>query len=128
MRSFRSLAFLRPPKAILVPGMYFLGFSRYSNCVVSDGCAKLSVHGRAAAVKTYESLLVPLNTLLLVGVRVGESVNGTGLASEEAVKVRADLVALAFLQVMALSASGLRGVRSVFENMYGKRVAVQMQP
>lgn len=95
---------------------------------MSDGCAKLSVHGRAAAVKTYESLLVPLNTLLLVGVRVGESVNGTGLASEEAVKVRADLVALAFLQVMALSASGLRGVRSVFENMYEKRVAVQMQP
>jgi hypothetical protein len=31
MRSFRSLGFLRPPKAILVPGMYFLGFSRYSN-------------------------------------------------------------------------------------------------
>jgi len=28
MRSFRSLAFLRPPKAILVPGMYFFGFSR----------------------------------------------------------------------------------------------------
>ena len=33
MRSLRSLFFLRPPKAILVPGMYFLGFSRYSNCV-----------------------------------------------------------------------------------------------
>lgn len=32
MRSLRSLAFLRPPKAILVPGMYFFGFSRYSNC------------------------------------------------------------------------------------------------
>jgi len=31
IRSFLSLAFLRPPKAILVPGMYFLGFSRYSN-------------------------------------------------------------------------------------------------
>lgn len=31
MRSFLSLPFLRPPKAILVPGMYFLGFSRYSN-------------------------------------------------------------------------------------------------
>jgi hypothetical protein len=28
IRSFRSLAFLRPAKAILVPGMYFLGFSR----------------------------------------------------------------------------------------------------
>jgi len=32
IRSFLSLPFLRPPKAILVPGMYFLGFSRYSNC------------------------------------------------------------------------------------------------
>lgn len=28
MRSFLSLGFLRPPKAILVPGMNFLGFSR----------------------------------------------------------------------------------------------------
>jgi hypothetical protein len=34
MRSLRSFGFLRPPKAILVPGMYFLGFSRYSNCGV----------------------------------------------------------------------------------------------
>jgi len=31
MRSFRSLSFFRPPNAILVPGMYFLGFSRYVN-------------------------------------------------------------------------------------------------
>lgn len=31
IRSFRSLAFFKPPKAIFVPGMYFLGFSRYSN-------------------------------------------------------------------------------------------------
>jgi len=31
IRSFRSFAFLRPPKAIFVPGMYFFGFSRYSN-------------------------------------------------------------------------------------------------
>lgn len=28
IRSFLSFSFLRPPKAILVPGMYFLGFSR----------------------------------------------------------------------------------------------------
>jgi hypothetical protein len=28
IRSFLSLSFFRPPKAILVPGMYFLGFSR----------------------------------------------------------------------------------------------------
>ena len=31
MRSFLSLAFLIPAKAIFVPGMYFFGFSRYSN-------------------------------------------------------------------------------------------------
>lgn len=34
IKSLRSLAFLRPPKAIFVPGMYFLGFSRYSNCKI----------------------------------------------------------------------------------------------
>lgn len=28
MRSLRSFSFFRPPKAILVPGIYFLGFSR----------------------------------------------------------------------------------------------------
>jgi len=33
IKSFRSLSFLRPPNAIFVPGMYFLGFSRYSNKV-----------------------------------------------------------------------------------------------
>lgn len=36
MMSFLSLSFLRPPKAILVPGMYFLGFSRYSKRVFSS--------------------------------------------------------------------------------------------
>jgi len=36
IRSFLSFSFFRPPKAILVPGMYFLGFSRYSNRVPSS--------------------------------------------------------------------------------------------
>lgn len=36
MRSFLSLSFFKPPKAIFVPGMYFLGFSRYSNCGASE--------------------------------------------------------------------------------------------
>jgi hypothetical protein len=35
IRSFLSFSFFRPPKAILVPGMYFLGFSRYSKRVFS---------------------------------------------------------------------------------------------
>lgn len=36
IRSFLSLPFFSPPKAILVPGMYFFGFSRYSNCDGSE--------------------------------------------------------------------------------------------
>jgi hypothetical protein len=35
IKSFRSFSFLRPPNAIFVPGMYFLGFSRYVNRVSS---------------------------------------------------------------------------------------------
>jgi len=35
IRSFLSFSFFNPPKAILVPGMYFLGFSRYSKRVSS---------------------------------------------------------------------------------------------
>ena len=35
MRSFRSVSFLMPANTIFVPGMYFLGFSRYSNSVSS---------------------------------------------------------------------------------------------
>ena len=31
IKSFLSFSFFNPPKAILVPGMYFFGFSRYSN-------------------------------------------------------------------------------------------------
>lgn len=35
MRSARSPGFLRPAKTILVPGIYFFGFSRYSKSVSS---------------------------------------------------------------------------------------------
>jgi len=31
IKSFLSFSFFKPPNAILVPGMYFFGFSRYSN-------------------------------------------------------------------------------------------------
>ena len=36
-------------------------------------------------ISTYQSLLVPRDTLLLVGVGVGETLNLTGLAAEETV-------------------------------------------
>lgn len=112
MRSLRSLAFLSPPKAILVPGMYFLGFSRYSNykALVPD----IARGGTSMYRKSYESLLVPLNTLLLVCVGVSEARDLAGVASEKTVKVRTDLVALALLQVVALLAAGLEHVRLVF--------------
>lgn len=50
---------------------------------------------------------MPCNALLLVGVGVGETLDLTRLAAEKSVKVRTDLVGLARLQVVALSAAGL---------------------
>merc|ERR1712083_321601 len=36
IRSARSFSFLIPAKTILVPGMYFFGFTKYSNMCLSD--------------------------------------------------------------------------------------------
>merc|ERR1719261_3418 len=36
IRSARSLSFLIPANTILVPGMYFFGFTKYSNMCFSD--------------------------------------------------------------------------------------------
>jgi hypothetical protein len=36
-------------------------------------------------MESYQSLLVPFNALLLVGIGVGEAVNGASLATEETV-------------------------------------------
>ena len=66
---------------------------------------------RHTSETSYKSILVPLNTLLLVGVGVCETVDGTSLATEKAVKVGANLVGLALLQVMALCATSLDHVR-----------------
>lgn len=56
---------------------------------------------------TYESVVVPLNTGLLVGVGVGVALSGTGLATEKTVQVGADLVGTTSLDGVALSATGL---------------------
>ena len=61
-------------------------------------------------MKTYESILLPCNALLLVGVCVGEALDGAGLAAEEAVERGADLVAAVFLEGVALGAPGLEEV------------------
>lgn len=58
-------------------------------------------------VLLYQSLLAPLDILRLVGLSVGEALHGTGVPAEETVEIRADLVALRGLQVVALGASCL---------------------
>ena len=54
-----------------------------------------------------ESVLVPVDGALLVGVGVGEAGDLARLAAEETVKLRANLVALALLEGVALCATGL---------------------
>lgn len=58
-------------------------------------------------VDTYQSVLVPLNTGLLVGVGVGVALGGASLTTEETVEVGADLVGTASLGGVALGATGL---------------------
>lgn len=60
------------------------------------------------AVGTYQSVLVPLNTGLLVGVGVGVALGGASLTAEETVEVGADLVGTAGLGGVALGATGLK--------------------
>jgi hypothetical protein len=57
-----------------------------------------------------QGALVPGDTLLLVGVGVGETLNLARLAAEQTVQSRADLVALTLLQGVALGATGLEEV------------------
>lgn len=65
-----------------------------------------------------EGGLVPGDALLLVGVSVGVAVDGAGLAAEEAVQSRADLVGTALLDGVALSATGLEEVGTLLEIAY----------
>lgn len=58
----------------------------------------------------YQSVLVPLNGLLLVGIGVCVSGDRASLASEQAVQVGTDLVSLTITESVALSASGLEEV------------------
>lgn len=65
IKSFLSLSFFNPPNAIFVPGMYFFGFSRYSNYAIIRGCYVLN-EGR----RKYQSVIVPGDSLCLVGIGV----------------------------------------------------------
>lgn len=59
------------------------------------------------SASTYQSVLLPLDALLLVGIRVGVTVDGAGVAAEQAVQGGSDLVAAAGLDGVALGTTGL---------------------
>lgn len=81
---------------------------------------------RVACRHAYESVVVPLNTLLLVGVGVGETVDGASLATEQTVKVWTNLVSLALLQVVALRAAGLAVLEDVDRTWIGKEAMAEL--
>ena len=66
----------------------------------------------------YQSVLVPGDGLLLVGIGILEASDGTSLAAEQTVKVRSDLVSLALLEGVALGASGLEEVGTLLNVTY----------
>lgn len=57
--------------------------------------------------KTYQSILVPYDTLLLVGIGVGVALDLAGLAAEEAVESRTSLAGTTLLDSVALLAASL---------------------
>lgn len=106
IRSFLSLPFFRPPNAIFVPEMYFFGFSRYSYC--DRQLLSGSIYQAIACAD--QCIFCPSNSLLLVGIGVGEALDLTGLATEETVQVGSDLVALRLHSGVALCTSRLAQV------------------
>lgn len=67
---------------------------------------------------TYQSVLVPGDTLLLVRVGVRIALDGARLAAEQAVQRGADLVAAALLEGVALRAARLEEVGTLLDITY----------
>lgn len=110
IRSFLSFSFFRPPNAILVPGMYFFGFSRYSNYTLGQRKIERKKTGSKKQSQTHQGIFGPDNTLLLIGICVLEALDLTGLASEQPVEVWPNLVGATNLESVALGAAGLEQV------------------
>ena len=61
-------------------------------------------------ISIYQSIVIPGNSLCLVGIGVGEAIYGSSLSSKETVQVGANLVCLALTKSVALCASSLEEV------------------
>ena len=95
--------------------MYFLGFSRYSNCNERIISPRNKAQQQVCGIRAYQSVLFPCYCLVLVRVGVGEAFDLAGFTPEEAVEVGSDFVALAFAEGVTLGASCLkRRVRSLY--------------
>lgn len=104
IKSLRSLSFFKPAKAILVPGMYFFGFSRYSNSVVSSQVMPLLMF--AAVYENPSAWPVLRPKMLRVGgecYRAMEQVSRGNLPKQ----VGADFVGATLFEGVALSTTGL---------------------
>lgn len=119
IRSFLSLPFFKPPKAIFVPGMYFFGFSKYANYFEYVSTSVLRID-RPGGMGTNKSILFPLDALLLVCVGVREALNLTGLAAKQTVQIGPDLVSFTLFQIVALRASCL-SIRSAAEVAFSSK-------
>ena len=88
--------------------------------------ASPSPHFFSSMPQTYQCVLIPLNSLLLVRVRVREALDLPCVATEESVEIGSDLVALAVFQVVALLAARLEKVGALLSiacecRQYGRR-------
>lgn len=129
--SISTIAPWRDPSSIKkVVTLHAMSFGRLSTRVLEVGNEVVSVLGLLQATEGHlgagdvllgvlevveEGLVVPLDTLLLVGVGVGVALDGTTLAAEEAVQGGADLVAAVLLNGVALSTSGLEQVGTLLD-------------
>jgi hypothetical protein len=86
---------------------WYLGCTSWGSQDIRTAFMSENTHQSLQSASAYQSLLIPSDALLLVCVGVGEALYLSGLASEQTMEVRADLVAFASLQGVTLCASSL---------------------
>lgn len=105
MRFARSLAPLIPANTIFVPGMYFFGFSKYSNRVSFDQV--IPVKFRRFEVSYYETHLLRIKQILRmtfgdIGLRVFVSGSLPRFTTNYTIQIRTHFVATIFVTNMTL--------------------------